>query len=175
MSSKQEHDIRKNAIYFFGQNNKYGEFSNWFHCEFEDPKVLPKFKFQNTEQYMMYCKAILFKDNIRAKLILQTSSPKLCKKYGRQVKNFDDKVWTKHCENIVFTGCLHKFTNNKRLKSLLLSTGDKLLVEASPYDRIWGIGLNKYNAIRTPMGHWRGQNKLGKCLMKVRDFIRNIK
>lgn len=123
----------------------------------------------------MYCKAILFKDQAIADKILQTSFPKLCKKYGRQVKNFDNKVWMEQCENIVFTGCLYKFTNNERLKKLLLSTDDKLLVEASPYDRIWGIGLSKYDALRTPIGQWKGNNKLGKCLMKVRDFIRNIK
>ena len=109
---EDERHIRQDAIYFFGQNNKYGEFSNWYPCEFSDGKII----FSNTEQYMMYHKALLFKDEVMASMILKTSSPKLCKQYGRRVKNFDNDVWSKKCERIVTNGCYLKFSQNEELK-----------------------------------------------------------
>lgn len=164
---EDEKYIRQTAIYFFGQNNKYGEFSNWYPCEFSDGVR----QFHNTEQFMMYYKAILFKDETMADMILNTSSPKLCKQYGRQVINFDNDVWAEKCEKIVTNGCYLKFTQNEELKQLLLSTDNKMLVEASPYDKIWGIGLRESDALQTPMEYWKGENKLGRCLMTVRGVI----
>jgi ribA/ribD-fused uncharacterized protein len=164
---EDERQVRQNAVYFFGQNNKYGEFSNWFPCRFSDGQII----FSNTEQYMMYHKALLFKDKTMADMILKTSSPKLCKQYGRRVENFNNDVWLENCERIVTNGCYLKFSQNEELKQLLLSTGNKMLVEDSPYDKIWGIGMQHTEACKTPMEHWKGENKLGKCLMEVRNSI----
>jgi ribA/ribD-fused uncharacterized protein len=76
-------------------------------------------------------------------------------------------------EHIVYAGCRLKFSQNPELKEFLLSTSDMLLVEASPYDNIWGIGLNERDAFSIPPSQWPGQNLLGKCLMGVRGALVN--
>ncbi|KAM3422687.1 hypothetical protein BST61_g174 [Cercospora zeina] len=100
------------------------------------------------EQYMMYHKAMLFNDPSIASQIMQTTSPKLHKGLGAKVKNFDEKVWNEHKEGIVENGNWLKFTQDKEPKKRLLSTGDKELVEASPFDRIWGIGFHAGTALK---------------------------
>ena len=93
------------------------------------------------------------------------------KQMGRKVKNFKEEIWMENARNIVAQGCYYKFNQNPELKQFLESTKDKILVEASPYDKLWGIGLNESDAIRTPMESWPGKNWLGECLMKVRHQI----
>ena len=146
-----------------------GCLSNWFLAPFEEDII----KYLHTEQYMMYQKAILFeKTNFELhKLILNTKSPAKCKAIGQKIKNFDSKIWDNNKITIVTKGCYLKFSQNEKLKKYLLSTGTKLLVEASPYDKIWGIGLNKKNAIKIPKEKWPGTNYLGKCLMDVRNML----
>lgn len=85
------------------------------------------------------------------------------------MKNFDKAVWDKRKENIVRNGNFEKFMQNSALRSFLLSTGDKVLVEASPTDRVWGIGLRKNNPDALDPKKWRGQNLLGFILMAVRN------
>lgn len=139
--------------------------SQWYPCQFEADGVT----YTSAEQYMMAEKARLFGDEeIRAE-ILNTSDPRKCKALGRKVRNFDKAVWNKEKEHIVRKGNTKKFLQNSALRSFLLSTGDKVLVEASPTDRVWGIGLGKNNPDALDPQKWRGQNLLGFILMAVRN------
>lgn len=141
--------------------------SQWYPCQFEVEGVT----YTSAEQYMMAEKAKLFGDEeIRAE-ILNTDDPRMCKALGRKVKNFDKAVWDKEKEHIVRKGNAKKFLQNSALRNFLLSTGDKVLVEASPTDRVWGIGLGQNNPNALDPQKWRGQNLLGFALMNVRDFI----
>ena len=139
--------------------------SQWYPCQFEVDGVT----YTSAEQYMMAEKARLFGDEKIRTEILRTSDPRKCKALGRKVKNFDKAVWDKRKENIVRNGNFEKFMQNSALRSLLLSTGDKVLVEASPTDRVWGIGLGKNNPDALDPKKWRGQNLLGFILMAVRN------
>lgn len=141
--------------------------SQWYPCQFEVEGVT----YTSAEQCMMAEKAKLFGDEeIRAE-ILNTDDPRMCKALGRKVKNFDKAVWDKEKEHIVRKGNTKKFLQNSALRNFLLSTGDKVLVEASPTDRVWGIGMGKNNPDALDPQKWRGQNLLGFALMNVRDFI----
>ena len=141
--------------------------SQWYPCQFE----VEGLTYTSAEQYMMAEKAKLFGDEeIRAE-ILNTDDPRMCKALGRKVKNFDKAVWDKEKEHIVRKGNTKKFLQNSALRNFLLSTGDKVLVEASPTDRVWGIGMGKNNPDALDPQKWRGQNLLGFALMNVRDFF----
>lgn len=123
--------------------------------------------------YMMYHKAILFKDPTVALTILKAHHPREVKNLGRKVKNFNQDTWVKHREDIVTKGTLLKFTkpvNDEGLKEKLLATGDQDIVEASPYDRIWGIGFTEKHADDV-RDDW-GLNLLGKAIMVVRTQLR---
>ena len=157
-----------NYLFFFGEKSSNGYFSNWYPAKFTDPET--GLVFQNTEQYMMWSKAILFGDENIAATILKNPNPAVCKKMGRQVRNFDPMIWSNKCMHIVTKGCYYKFTQNPNLKQFLLATTNRILVEASPYDRVWGIGYNASDALKVDKVKW-GQNLLGKCLMKVRGTI----
>ncbi|MBE5981463.1 MAG: NADAR family protein [Paenibacillaceae bacterium] len=128
-------------------------------------------EYQSAEHYMMAEKALLFKDyEIREKILKSTDS-KYAKDLGRKVKGFREDVWKENCYEIVKRGNYEKFGQNEDLKNYLLSTNSKILVEASPVDLIWGIGLDE-NAkdIKNPLV-WRGTNLLGFILMEVRDDL----
>ncbi|MDR3221580.1 MAG: NADAR family protein [Candidatus Accumulibacter sp.] len=124
------------------------------------------------EQYMMYYKAILFRDAESARRIREETSPRLHQQLGRGVKGFDPEVWRDFREDIVFTGNVLKFSQNENLKALLLATGDKLLVEASPVDWVWGIGFDEDDPLRLDEKNWKGLNLLGKTLTRVRDYLK---
>ena len=136
---------------------------------FTDPRTNQTFNC--AEQYMMYHKAILFNDLDIASQIMQTNSPRQHKSLGAKVKHFNDKVWNKEKANIVENGNWLKFTQSEQLKTWLLSTGERELVEASPFDRIWGIGFTATDAVKVERSLW-GDNLLGKILMSVRDRLR---
>ncbi len=141
--------------------------SQWYPCEFEAEGT----KYTSAEQYMMAEKARLFGDEeIRAQ-ILKTSDPAICKKLGRKVRNFNQEKWNKNRENIARKGNFYKFSQNAKLREFLLSTGDKILVEASPKDRIWGIGMGKSDPDALDPAKWRGRNLLGFSIMSVRKKI----
>ena len=131
-------------------------------------------KYSCAEQYMMAEKARLFGDEEVREEIMNTSDPKLMKALGRKVRNFDPQVWDKVKYSIVLNGNYYKFTQNKEMMDFLLSTGDKILVEASPMDTIWGIAFGKENEKAKNVAMWRGQNLLGFALMEVRDEIRKV-
>ena len=106
-----------------------------------------------------------------AQIINLPYNPRKYKSLGRKVQGFDEAIWATHAREIVQKGCLLKFSQNDDLKEYLLSTGNRLLAEASPYDKIWGIGLAKLDAARVPQERWTGKNWLGECLMAVRKTL----
>lgn len=120
------------------------------------------------EQFMMAEKARLFGDRRTLAKILAADSPKEHKALGRGVSPFDEARWTGACREIVYRGNLAKFGQDEELGALLLATGTKTLVEASPLDRIWGIGLAAEDPRATDRSAWRGKNWLGEALMRVR-------
>ena len=145
------------------------EFSNFYPSVF----TVNNIKFYNNEQYFMYQKAIFFGDNETANEILKYGkNPKEAKKLGRLVANFDNSKWDAVRYDIMLTGLRHKFKSNPRLKELLLSFGDRIFVEASPFDKIWGIGLSQNDINADDEQKWKGQNLLGKALTQLKtEFI----
>ncbi len=124
------------------------------------------------EQYMMYKKAQLFKDEVTAQKILDEDDPALQQKLGKRVVGFKKEVWDQYKVSIVWQANYLKFTQHEDLQNRLLETDPQILVEASPYDRIWGVGLGANNELITDESNWRGENLLGKVLSSVRDLLR---
>lgn len=153
----------------------YGFLSQWYPSTFTasppTPTGAPPLTFLTAEQYMMYHKAILFDDQEIAVKIALEPEPSKQRALGRKVRGFDGKKWNAKREKIVEDGNWWKFTRSKEgdLRKMLLETGDRWLVEASPYDRIWGVGYGAANA-EFHRGDW-GENLLGKALMRVRDQL----
>lgn len=124
--------------------------------------------FSTVEQFMMYHKAIIFLDREVANNIMQTSNPRKIKELGRQVKNYDDDVWKYYRSNVVYEGNKAKFTQNPNLIDTLAETIGTTLVEASPNDKIWGIGLAENNPLAQKRETWQGKNLLGEILTLLR-------
>lgn len=126
------------------------------------------------EQFMMANKAELFGDEEIREQILQCCDPKQMKALGRKVRNFDETVWNEAKYSIVLNGNYLKFSQNHELRNFLLSTGESVIAEASPYDGIWGIKMGRADEnVLNPL-KWRGENLLGFALMEVRDEIRRV-
>ena len=143
--------------------------SQFWKCEFIENEI----EYSSTEQYMMAKKAELFGDKDIWEEILNTDSAYEIKKLGRKVRNFNENTWEKSRYKIVINGNHLKFTQNKELKDFLIATNDSILVEASQYDTIWGIGMKEsHKDIENPY-KWEGLNLLGFALMKVRDKVNN--
>jgi len=154
-------------------NDKYvlfwdGPFSQWHPSTFKVDGIT----YNCAEQFMMAGKAEMFGDNKSRKKILKSGSPREQKILGREVSNFHKGKWNSVAREIVFIGNMAKFSQNKDLLEKLLATGDKTIVEASPYDRVWGIGLSADDPNATRPSNWRGTNWLGKVLMVVRSELR---
>lgn len=126
--------------------------------------------FPTTEHYMMWQKAVLMGDDKIAEQILREPHPSVAKRLGREVRNFDLEVWKKNADRVVEDANYFKFSQNEDLREVLLDTGERMLVEASPDDKIWGIGFNSEDA-EGRESEW-GNNGLGKALMKVRERLR---
>lgn len=152
-----------------GEPNDY--LSNWYYSEF----ILDGMRFNSVEQYMMYNKAITFGDTETAQKILNTNNFKLMKQLGREVHNYNDRVWSSIRYDVVKAGVLAKFSQNAGLAEKLLNTGNSLLAECAVRDRIWGIGLGMSNPDRFNPAMWKGQNLLGKVLMDVRNILNGQK
>lgn len=125
------------------------------------------------EQFMMAEKARLFGDEATRAKILATDSPREHKALGRQVAGFVGDTWDRACLEIVVRGNHAKFSQNPAMRAALLATGDKLLVEASPLDKIWGVGLRADDPRIHDRSQWRGTNLLGEALMRVRTGLRD--
>lgn len=158
-------------ICFHNPDEENGYLSNWYPSMF----VVDGIPFSSMEQYMMYEKAILFEDHITAEKILETDDVAEIKALGRIVRNFDDEVWEKKREEIVYRGVSEKFRQNRQLAEKLEKTGEEIIAECAVKDRIWGIGLSMKDEARFDIEKWRGKNLLGKILMQVRtDFRKNL-
>ena len=138
-----------------------GVFSNWHESHFKVNGV----KYKCGEQYMMHQKAIMFGDEETADKILLAHSPSRQKQLGRQVKNFDAARWDAAKYELVKKGLREKFNQNRKFKNELLKYKGFQLVEASPDDRIWGIGFYEGEAIDN-IRNW-GENLLGKILTEL--------
>lgn len=145
-----------------------GPFSQWF---MDAPFVVNGIEYNCAERWMMAEKARLFGDDENLQQVLMEKSPKKQKALGKTVKNFIDTKWNEHKDSIVYEGSLHKFSQNKGILKLLLSTGNRTLVEASPLDKIWGIGLGEDDPRALDPNQWLGENRLGFALMKARDKL----
>ena len=124
------------------------------------------------EQYMMAEKARVFGDADALAEILAADSPRTQKAIGRRVKGFDAATWDSVCRGIIYAGNLARFSQDADMRQALLSTGDRTIVEASPTDRIWGIGLAQDDPKAQDPAQWRGTNWLGVALMQVRETLR---
>jgi len=143
--------------------------SQWWPSPFEADGV----RYATAEHWMMAEKARLFGDAEAERAALAARTPAEAKKAGRLVRGFDESVWRERRFAIVVTGSVHKFGADEDLRSYLLGTGRRVLVEASPLDRIWGIGLAADDPRATDPDRWRGLNLLGFALMEARERLRN--
>lgn len=143
--------------------------SQWWPSPFTADGV----EYRTAEHWMMAHKARLFGDAEAERLALDASSPALAKKAGRLVRGFDDAVWERERFGIVVEGSVRKFASDIRLGSFLMGTGDRVLVEASPMDRVWGIGLAADDERAFDPERWQGPNLLGFALMEARDRLRS--
>ena len=158
-------------LFFYGHHrNRAGThiYSQLWPCTFKDPD---ENVYICTEQYMMAKKALLFNDKLVHDAIMKSKSAKDQKQLGRKVRGFDETVWSNHRLDIVTEGNWLKFSQNKAFGDLLCSTGDRLLVEAAPHDKIWGIGMNEHQAKRVHQSEWPGLNLLGVALGRTRSRL----
>ncbi|KAL9087849.1 MAG: hypothetical protein Q9159_003446 [Coniocarpon cinnabarinum] len=177
------------CVFFWKVEQPYGYFCQWYPSRFIDHKT--GMIFNCAEQWMMYHKAMTFSDKITAAAVMKSQHPADQKALGRQTNGFKDEVWDKIKYDVVVRGNMLKFTQCKArddddfvyppdgrgkgqdavsLLQLLRATGKATLAEASPSDRVWGIGLNAATAEKQGREQW-GQNLLGKALMEVRNEL----
>ena len=144
-------------------------FSQWWPSPFQ----VDGREYATAEHWMMAGKARMFGDEDAFEEVLRAKTPAEAKKIGRRVRNFDQQKWSESCNDLVMLGNLHKFASKPELGEFLLSTDERVLVEASPADRIWGIGLKMDHPDASRPQNWRGQNLLGFALMEVREALRD--
>lgn len=154
---------RKNGfVLFWG-----GPFSQWYKHDMEIDGVV----YNCCEQYMMAQKANTFNDKEALDKIMASKDPKEQKAIGRTVKNFNAQMWDRICQDIVFRANLAKFSDPE-LKKFLFSFANEEIVEASPYDKIWGIGLSEDDPRALDKSQWQGTNWLGEAIMRVRETLK---
>ncbi|KAK4893834.1 hypothetical protein LTR27_007860 [Elasticomyces elasticus] len=163
-------DAKSGPLWFWREfEEPYGYLSQWYECPFEVDGVT----YLTAEMWMMIEKAKLFGDEETAQKMMETTIPAEHQALGRKAKGFDRKKWDQHKSRIVEEGNYHKFTKSKSkpdMLGMLMATGDRELVEASPTDRIWGVGFGAATAEENRAG-W-GENRLGKAIMAVRDRLK---
>ncbi|MER7832040.1 NADAR family protein [Streptomyces sp. NPDC095602] len=136
------------------------------------PFTVDGVRYATAEHWMMAAKARLFGDAEAERRAVEAAGPAQAKRVGRLVRGFDDAVWERERYGIVVAGSLHKFGQNPELGGFLLGTGRRVLVEASPVDRVWGIGLAADDERAQDPARWRGLNLLGFALMDAREELR---
>ena len=168
---------RPKYVFFWGHKPKVPGrvdrscLSNWF----PSPFVVDGVRYPTTEHFMMASKARLFSDDRIYEQIVAAGGPSKAKALGRQVRGFREEVWAEHRFGIVVAGNYAKFDQTSELGTFLIGTGTRVLVEASPRDRIWGIGMSRDNEQARDPARWRGLNLLGFALMEVRARLSNGK
>lgn len=174
LSTFINHGKKVKYIFFWGHKEKGNTvtkscFSQWYSCSFREDGN----EFITAEHYMMYHKAKLFCDNKACERILRSNNPGEAKALGREVLGFNQVLWDKKRFEIVVNANLAKFSQNHDMREFLIKTGSRILVEASPVDKIWGIGLAQDNPASENPNTWKGLNLLGFALMEVRDLLIN--
>ncbi|SEI16690.1 NADAR family protein [Pseudomonas fuscovaginae UPB0736] len=142
-------------------------FSQWYDAEF----TVDGQRYPTAEHFMMAEKAALFDDQDIRSQVLQAPTPNAAKALGRKVSGFDNEQWLQHRYSIVVRANQAKFSQNPELETFLRETGSRILVEASPVDNIWGIGLAQDDPRANDPNSWQGLNLLGFALMQVRDEL----
>lgn len=155
------------VICFHNTDEEHGYLSNWY----ASPFTVDGVAFSSVEQFMMYRKAMCFCDEKAAQKIRATNNPAEIKELGRQVLNYDERVWAGVRQIVVYEGLLAKFSQSEDLRDKLKSTGKTVLAECAVKDRIWGVGLSMKDPNRFDTTKWKGQNLLGYTLMMVRERI----
>lgn len=158
-------------VFFWKLHHSNEEFSNWYPKEF----VIEGIRYNCVEQYMMAKKAILFGDITVYQQIMSESDPGKCKELGKLVRNFDSATWDSCKREIVFNANYAKFTQNPDLMAKLKATGNAIIAEASPGDKIWGIGMAADDPAARCPNRWAGQNLLGGILQEIRDSEESLK
>ena len=162
--------VRFKYLFFWGHRPQAdgsvgpGCLSQWWPSEF----VVDGERYATAEHYMMVGKARLFGDDAIAARMLVAASPGAVKALGRQVRGFHQAMWDSRRFDLVVAGNVAKFGQNPDLGNSLLRTGNRVLVEASPVDRVWGIGLSANDPRVGDPAQWRGLNLLGFALMAAR-------
>jgi len=154
--------MKSDFVFFWG-----GTYSQWFPSKFTIDGV----EYCTAEQYMMAKKALLFNDNDAYEKIMATKDSRKQKAIGRTVKGFDVNKWSEVSRDYVYQANYAKFTQNPVMLKELLATDGKTLVEASPEDTIWGIGLDKNDPRAWNKSTWLGSNWLGETITKVREDL----
>ncbi|WNV86525.1 NADAR family protein [Umezawaea sp. Da 62-37] len=158
-------------VHFWGHESRGGLgvecLSQWY----PSPFTVDGVTYATAEHYMMAGKARLFGDERAEQRVLAAHTPFEAKNIGRQVRGFDSDVWDDRRVGIVVDGNIGKFTAHPEMRGFLLGTGDRVLVEASPLDRVWGIGLGSGDGRAATPSTWRGLNLLGFALMTVRERL----
>lgn len=142
--------------------------SNWE----RSPFTLDGVAYNCVEQYMMAEKARMFGDTRALAKIMASPDPADQKRFGREVLDYDEPQWAKARYDVVLRATLAKYRQNKHLRELLLATGDLVFVEASPEDRVWGIGMKADHPHAANPARWHGQNLLGKAVTEARDILK---
>lgn len=155
-------------LFFYKTSEKHGYLSQWWS---KHPFWIDKVCYRTAEHYMMAEKARMFSDQLSEAKILNSYHPSIAKSLGRKVKNFNKDAWMKFAFDIVWKGNMAKFSQNPPLKRMLLHTGSKILVEASPTDDVWGIKMDDMNPDAENPEKWQGENLLGFVLMEVRKDL----
>ena len=155
--------VTERSVLFWG-----GWPSQWFKCRFEIDRVA----YNCCEQFMMVEKARVFEDAEVERKVLTVNSPREQKALGRTVRGFSEKDWNSVCRGIVYRANLAKFSQSSELRGVLLETGNRTIIEASPKDFIWGIGLGQDDPRAEDPAQWQGTNWLGVALMQVRNELR---
>jgi len=171
--SQVERGNRQKYVFFWGHRGKKGEvtkacFSQWY----PSPFSVEGRDYPTTEHWMMAEKARLFGHDEIYERVFEAETPGKAKALGRKVEGFKSDVWDAEKFHIVVQGNHHKFSQNAKMGAFLLGTGNRVLVEASPVDKVWGIGLAVDNENVENPRKWKGENLLGYALMEVRDRLR---
>lgn len=165
---KEEEPKESNILFFFSKEPENKEFSSFYDTVFK----LDDVEYKSAEHAFQAIKAKTFGDEEHFKKILKAKSAQSAKSFGRKVEKFDDKIWNEKKEDVMRQILRAKFSQNPEIRKKLLDTGDKILAEANPRDNYWGIGTSSTTSIAKNPSKWKGENKLGKLLMELREELR---
>lgn len=164
---KEEEAPKEDIVFFFSKDPENKEFSSFYDTTFK----LDDVEYKSAEHAFQAIKAKTFGDEEHFKKILKAKSAQSAKSFGKKVEKFDETVWNEKKDDVMRQILRAKFSQNPDIRKKLLDSGDKILAEANPRDTYWGIGTSASTSIAKTPSKWKGQNKLGKMLMELRDEL----